>query len=141
MANGASSDAAIGDLGRLVLRLTLGILILFHGVAKITGGIAFVTGGVEKAGFPAALAYLVYIGEVIGPLLVIFGLWTRIGALFILVNMIVAVLVAHTSQLTLIAKSGGYQLELQAMYLFSALALMLLGAGRYSLAGARGRFN
>ena len=141
MANGASSDAAIGDLGRLVLRLTLGILILFHGVAKITGGIAFVTGGVEKAGFPGALAYLVYIGEVIGPLLVIFGLWTSIGALFILVNMIVAVLVAHTSQLTLIAKSGGYQLELQAMYLFSAVAVALLGAGRYRIGGIEGRWS
>ena len=140
MANGPSSDA-MSDLGRLVLRLVLGILILFHGVAKITGGIAFVTGGVEKYGLPPALGYLVYVGEVIGPLLVIFGLWTRVGAFFILVNMIVAVLLAHTTQLFMIAKTGGYQLELQAMYLFGALAVMLLGAGRYSVAGARGRFN
>jgi len=140
MANGPSGDA-MSDLGRLVLRLVLGILILFHGVAKITGGIAFVTGGIEKYGLPPALGYLVYVGEVIGPLLVIFGLWTRVGALFIVVNMIVAVLLAHTSQLFMIAKTGGYQLELQAMYLFGALAVMLLGAGRYSVAGARGRFN
>jgi putative oxidoreductase len=140
MANGPGSDA-MSDLGRLVLRLVLGILILFHGVAKLTGGIAFVTGGIEKYGLPPALGYLVYVGEVIGPLLVIFGLWTRVGAFFILVNMIVAVLLAHTSQLFMIAKSGGYQLELQAMYLFGALAVMLLGAGRYSIAGTRGRFN
>jgi putative oxidoreductase len=140
MANGPSSDA-MSDLGRLVLRLVLGILILFHGVAKITGGISFVTGGIEKYGLPPALGYLVYVGEVIGPLLVIFGLWTRVGAFFILVNMIVALLLAHTSQLFMIAKTGGYQLELQAMYLFGALAVMLLGAGRYSIAGTRGRFN
>ena len=60
-----------------MLRLALGILILFHGVAKITGGIAFVTGGIAKSGLPPALGYLVYVGEVVGPLLVIFGLWTR----------------------------------------------------------------
>jgi putative oxidoreductase len=140
MANGASGDA-MSDLGRLVLRLVLGILILFHGVSKITGGIDFVTGALQKAGMPVAIGYLVYLGEVIGPLLVIAGLWTRLGALMILVNMIVAVLLAHTTQLFMIAKTGGYQLELQAMYLFGALAVVLLGAGRYSLGGARGRLN
>jgi putative oxidoreductase len=140
MANGASGDA-MSDLGRLVLRLVLGILILFHGVSKITGGIAFVTGALEKAGAPGAIGYLVYVGEVLGPLLVVIGLWTRLGALMIVVNMIVALLLAHTSQLFMIAKTGGYQLELQAMYLFGALAVMLLGAGRYSVGGARGRLN
>src|SRR5690242_11259711 len=122
MANGPGGDA-MSDLGRLVLRLVLGILILFHGVAKINGGIGFVMSGVEKFGLPPALGYLVYVGEVLGPLLIVFGLWTRIGAFFILVNMIVAVLMAHTSQLFMLNKStGGYQLELQAMYLFGALA-------------------
>ena len=141
MANGPSGDA-MSDLGRLVLRLVLGILILFHGVAKINGGIGFVMSGVEKFGLPPALGYLVYVGEVLGPLLIVFGLWTRVGAFFILVNMVVAVLMAHTSQLFMLNKStGGYQLELQAMYLFGALAVMLLGAGRFSVAGARGRFN
>jgi putative oxidoreductase len=140
MANGAGGDA-MSDLGRLVLRFVLGILILFHGVSKITGGIAFVTGALERAGAPGVLGYLVYLGEVVGPLLVVIGLWTRLGALMILVNMIVAVLLAHTGQLSMIARTGGYQLELQAMYLFGALAVTLLGAGRYSIGGARGRLN
>ena len=140
MANGAGGDA-MSDLGRLVLRFVLGILILFHGVSKITGGIAFVTGALERAGAPGVLGYLVYLGEVVGPLLVVIGLWTRLGALMMLVNMIVAVLLAHTGQLSMIARTGGYQLELQAMYLFGALAVTLLGAGRYSIGGARGRLN
>ena len=58
-----------GDAGRLVLRVALGVLILFHGVAKITGGIGFVTGALTKAGMPADLGYLVYIGEVLAPAL------------------------------------------------------------------------
>ena len=55
--------------------------------------------------------------------------------------MVVAVLIAHLNDLFSISKTGGYALELQAMYLFSAIAIALLGAGRYSLAGARGRWN
>jgi putative oxidoreductase len=47
----------------------------------------------------------------------------------------------HTGELFSIVETGGYALELQAMYLLSAIAIALLGAGRYSLAGARGRWN
>ena len=55
--------------------------------------------------------------------------------------MIVAVLVAHTGDLFHLNKQGGYQLELQAMYLFTAVALALTGAGRYSVGGRYGPLN
>ena len=142
----ATSDASrnrssSADTGKLILRLALGVLILFHGVSKITGGIDFVTGGLAKMGMPPALGYLVYIGEVVAPLFVIVGAWTRPAALVIAINMIVAVLMAHLGQLFSIAKTGGYALELQAMYLLAAICVALLGAGRYSLAGPYGRWN
>jgi putative oxidoreductase len=137
MANGSSG----GDAGRFVLRVALGVLVLFHGVSKLTGGNAFVTGALAKVGMPASLGYLVFIGEVLAPLLLIVGAWTRLAALAVVVNMVVAVLLAHTGQLFTIAKSGGYGLELQAMYLFAAISVALLGAGRYSVSGARGRWN
>jgi putative oxidoreductase len=129
------------DGGKLVLRLVLGVLVLFHGAAKVMGGPAFVLGVASKAGLPAAFGYLVYIGEILGPLLLICGVWTRVGALIIVVNMLVAVGLVHMSQLFTIAPTGGYGLELQAMYLFSAIAVALLGAGRYSLGGTDGRWN
>ena len=129
------------DGGKLVLRVVLGVLILFHGIAKVIGGPAFIVGVAEKAGLPGALGYLVYVGEVLAPLLVIVGLWTRAAALVVVVNMLVAVLLVHAGQLLGLTKSGGYALELQAMYLFGALALALLGAGRHSLGGAAGRWN
>ena len=69
------------DLGKLVLRLTLGLLLIFHGIAKLKGGISGISGMVAGAGFPAALAYLVYVGEFLAPLLVIVGLFTRPAAL------------------------------------------------------------
>lgn len=129
------------DVGKLILRLTLGVLILFHGVSKLTGGIGFVTDALVKAGMPSALGYLAYIGEVIAPLFLIAGVWSRPAALVVAVNMIVAVLLAHRGQQFSISDSGGYALELQAMFLFTAIAIALLGAGRYSVGGARGRWN
>jgi len=130
-----------GDAGRLVLRVALGVLILFHGVAKITGGNGFVTGALAKVGVPEWVAYGVYIGEVLAPLLLIVGAWTRPAALIVAFNMIVAVWLVLGSRLFTIAKTGGYALELEAMYLFAAIAVALLGAGRYSLSGAHGRWN
>ena len=129
------------DLGKLILRVNLSLLILFHGVSKIFHGIDFIIGMTGKAGLPSAVAYLVYIGEVAAPILVLLGIWTRPAALVIAINMTVAVLLVHTSQFFTLAKSGGWTLELQAMYFIGALAVALLGAGRFSLGGASGKWN
>jgi putative oxidoreductase len=131
----------LDDIGKLVLRAVLSILILFHGVAKLIGGAGFITGLVAKAGLPAGLGYLVYVGEVLAPILVLFGIWARVGALIIVGNMIFAILLVHTGDLFKINQTGGWQLELQGMYLVAAVAVSLLGAGRYSVQGKRNRWN
>jgi putative oxidoreductase len=132
---------AAGDAGRLVLRAVLAILLLFHGVSKVIGGVGFVTGMLAKVGLPTGLGYLVYIGEVVAPTLILIGLFTRVAALIVVVNMIVALLLVHTGQFFSLSDTGGWALELQGMYLGSAVALALLGAGRYSIGGAGGRWN
>ena len=132
---------ATGDAGRLVLRVVLAILILFHGVSKVIGGVGPITGMIAKLGLPAGLGYLVYIGEVVAPTLILIGLFTRAAALIVVVNMIVALLLVHTGQFFSLSNMGGWALELQGMYLGSAVALALLGAGRYSIGGAGGRWN
>ena len=129
------------DTGKLLLRAVLAILLLFHGFSKLMGGIGPIVGMVEKAGLPAVFAYGVYIGEVLAPLLILIGVFTRPAALIVAVNMVVALLLAHTSQFFTINGTGGWALELQGMYLAGALAVALLGAGRYSLGGINGRFN
>jgi uncharacterized membrane protein YphA (DoxX/SURF4 family) len=129
------------NLGKLVLRLTLGVLLLLHGIAKIHAVPAGIMDRVAKAGFPSSLGYLVYVGEVLAPLLLIAGLWTRAAALLVAINMVVAVLLAHTGQLGELGRSGGWALELQGFYLFTAVAIMLLGAGKFSIGGASGRLN
>ena len=92
-------------------------------------------------GLPSALAYGVYLGEIVGPILLIVGIWTRLGALLIVVNMVVAVLMAHSGDLLQLGEQGGYALELQAMFLFTAVALALTGAGRFSIGGRYGPLN
>jgi putative oxidoreductase len=129
------------DLGKLVLRVALAVLILFHGVAKIINGVGFITGLAAKFGLPPALGYLVYIGEVVAPLLILFGAWTRLAALIVAINMVAAVALVHMGDLLTLTKNGGWALELQALFLAAAIAVALLGAGRYSVGGIHGRMN
>jgi len=121
------------DIGKLILRLALGISILLHGIAKLTGGIGFITGAVTKAGLPAFLAYGVYVGEVIAPVLVILGLYSRVGAVLIAVNMLFAIALVHGGELFALSRTGGWALELQGMFLFTAVAIALIGPGRFAI--------
>jgi putative oxidoreductase len=129
------------DAGKLLLRVALALILLFHGVAKLTGGIGFVGDMLAKAGAPAVLGYLVYVGEVIAPLMILAGVYTRLAALVVAINMIVAVLLVHTSQFFTLNDQGGWALELQGMFFAGAVAVALFGAGRYSIGGGAGRFN
>lgn len=129
------------DIGKLVLRLSVGILLLMHGLFKLMHGIAGISALVQANGWPVWLAYGVFIGEMIAPALLILGLLTRASAVVIVMNMLIAVYLAHSHQLFHLTKSGGWLLELQGLYLFGALAIALLGAGRFSVGGARGRLN
>jgi putative oxidoreductase len=128
-------------MGKLILRASLAILILLHGISKLLHGVDPVLGLLARAGMPAGLAYLVYVGEILAPLCLLVGIWTRLAAAIIGVNMLTAIWLAHAGQLFSLGKTGGWALELQGFYLFTALALVFLGAGRYSLGGAGGRLN
>lgn len=137
----ASSNPGARDVALLLLRVVLGVLIALHGIGKIHAGPGVVLEHVVRAGLPSAVGYLVYVGEIVAPLFLIIGLWTRVAALVITINMVVAISLVHTSQLFMLSKNGGYALELQAIYLMVAVALALLGAGRFSIGGSGGRWN
>ena len=121
------------DLGYLILRLTLGILMLLHGIAKLTKGVGGIAGMLEENGLPGILAYGVYLGEIVAPILLILGFRTRLAALLYIPVMLVAMLVAHGDQLFTITQTGAWALELQALYLFGALALFFTGGGKYAV--------
>lgn len=135
------SNSTLDDFGKLILRVTIGVLLLLHGIAKISNGVGPIESMVAARGLPAFLAWGVYIGEVIAPLLLILGLYTRLGGLLIAFTLMVAIMLAHTGQLGQITSNGGWRLELQGLFLFGGLAIAFLGAGAYSLGGRSGRWN
>jgi len=135
------TSANTQDAGKFVLRAALAAMLLFHGVSKMQNGIGFVADMLAKAGLPAMFGYGVYIGEVVAPLLMLIGVFTRPAALIVVVNMLVAVFLVHTGQFFTHNDTGGWALELQGMFFFAALAVALMGAGRYSAGGTDGRYN
>ncbi len=122
------------DVGRWILRLTVGGLMLFHGVAKILhpGSLDFISGMLSANNLPAFLAYAVYIGEVLAPLMVIVGYQARLGGLIMAVNMLFALGLAHTGDMFSLSEHGGLAVELQLFFLFSAMAVMFLGSGKFA---------
>lgn len=121
------------DLSKLVLRLTLGILLLMHGIFKVQHGIGPIIGMVSSAGLPSFIAYGVYIGELIAPILLIIGLYSRLAAVAVIINMLVAITLVHSGQLGMLTANGGLRLEAQYFFLFTAVAVFLGGAGRFSM--------
>ena len=135
------ADRLSGDLGRLLLRCTVGVLILLHGWAKLKSGIAPVMDMLRAHDLPGMLGYAVFIGEVLAPLLLIVGWWTRAAAIVVVLNMLVAIGLAHGGDVGRLSPTGGWAIELQAMYLLGALSVALLGAGALSVGGSQGRLN
>jgi putative oxidoreductase len=112
-----------------------GVLILFHGVSKLIQpeSLGFIRAMLEGADLPMQLAYGVYVGEVIAPLMIVLGIYCRLGGLLVVVNMLFAIWLAHSAEIFTLSDHGGWALELQGFYLFTALALIFLGSGRYAV--------
>jgi len=81
------------------------------------------------------------VGEIVAPVLVIIGFYTRPAAWVIAINMVVAIWLVHLKDLAVLGKNGGWALELQGMFLFAAIAIAFLGAGRLSVGGNAGKYN
>ncbi len=117
-----------------MLRLGLGTIMLFHGIFKVTHGVAWIAGPLGGVGLPAWLAYGVYVGEILAPVLVILGLWARPAALIIAFDMFMAIFLARRGDVAKISPmGGGWAIELEVMLLAAALAIALAGSGRYGL--------
>ncbi|OJU86844.1 MAG: hypothetical protein BGO13_01220 [Burkholderiales bacterium 66-5] len=116
--------------GAIILRTVLALLLLFHGVSKVMGGVGWLVGVLEKMGLPGFVAYGVYIGEVLAPLLLLAGIFVVPAALIVMINMVVAIVLMHMPHFMTLNSSGGWALELQAFFFFSALVVMLTAKPR-----------
>jgi putative oxidoreductase len=130
----------IHDLGKLILRLAVSGLLLMHGVAKLQNGIGFVQNQVNESGLPAFVAYGVYVGEIVAPILVILGLFTRPAALIMAIDMLGAIVLGRRGDIASRNMGGGWAIELEVLFLLGAIAIACLGAGRIAL-GKGSRWN
>jgi putative oxidoreductase len=119
--------------GLLILRFTLGALMLFHGYAKIMNGVEGIGNTLVDKGLPAFIAYGVYVGEVIAPLMMIVGFRARLAAILFSINMVVAAVLAHPDDIFALTERGVYALETLALFLFGGLALVFTGGGKFSV--------
>jgi putative oxidoreductase len=130
------------DLGKLLLRISVGFVLLFHGYSKVLGGIEWIKGILGQVGLPGFLAYGVYLGEFVAPLLVILGFRTRIAAPVIVINMLMAIFLAHRNQIFWIKEAGGgWAIELDALFLLGALALFFIGGGKFGITGGKNAWD
>lgn len=120
------------DLGLLILRISTGGLMLLHGIAKLQHGAGMIESMVIDAGLPSFIAYGVYVGEVIAPLLILLGVGTRGAAVVFAGNCFVAALLAHSQEIFTLGAQG-WAVELLGLYFFGALALVFTGGGKYAL--------
>ena len=121
------------DVAKLILRVFLGVMMLFHGLEKIINGINGVKHLTVSAGLPEFLAYGVYVGEVIIPVFIILGLYARVASVVLVFNMIMAIFLAYGSELFSLGKHGAPLIELPLFYLVCALVIFFLGSGKYGV--------
>jgi putative oxidoreductase len=125
----------LGSVGLLLLRLSIGVMMIHHGQEKLADPQQFANTYVASLHlpFPLFFAYAAGFSELIGSWLVILGFLTPVGALALTATMTTA---AYQHILT--AGLNIYVLELVVLYLGGSLALLLNGPGRFSFDAAMG---
>jgi len=119
------------DVGLLIVRIALGGIIFFHGFHKLMHGTDDQFQILASNGIPGVFIYFVYISEVLAPVLIVLGVFTRISCLTIIVTMIV-VFYALPFPIGLDVH-GAMNIESQLYFLLLPIALFFTGPGRYTV--------
>lgn len=121
------------DIAKLILRVTVGFLMVFHGLAKVFNGVGGIAGMLESKGIPGFVAYGVYLGEVVAPILIIIGFYTKLSATVLIFTMLTAIMLAHGDEIFALNDKGAIALELIYFYIFASVAIIFLGNGKYAV--------
>lgn len=133
--------APYSDWGLLILRLGMGVLMLFHGWPKLNPngpmkGPAGFAGFLKQLGvpLPTLSAWVVILLETVGALLLILGLATRILAIGFAIDMLVAIWLVKIGMANAkFSQQDGAGWEFEFILLVVALALLFTGAGSIAL--------
>jgi putative oxidoreductase len=121
------------DAGLLIVRVVLGIIMLYHGWPKVTnlGGIieGFTGMGIP---LPALAAIFATVAEVGGGLLLLLGVLTDVGGLLVAIDMLGAITFVHAKN-GFAVNDGGFEWPLALLAM--GLGIALAGPGRFSVGG------
>lgn len=120
-------------IGKLILRLTIGGLMLFHGIHKLMHGFGMIGDLLVKNHLPREMMWGVLIGEVLAPILLIVGWMTRPAAALVAFTMAMSIYLVFRDSLFVLDQYGALTYEINLLYLFGALAILFLGAGKFSV--------
>lgn len=132
MSNNNNNFWTDSDIGILIIRITLGGLIFLHGIHKVQTGLEEQMGHLAAKGIPTFFMYLIYISEIVAPVLIILGIFTRLSAASIVGTLLVVLYVAPFPLMAM-GPHGEWAIEIQMFYLFIPLALFFIGPGRFSV--------
>ena len=124
------------NIGLLILRLSIGGLMLFHGYHKLISGIDGIVNMISEIRLPGFLAYTVFLGELIAPLFMIVGYRTKLASLFIAATMLIAIFLGHPNEFFQLGEHGNWALELNGLYLFGSISIFFLGGGKIALSSS-----
>ena len=128
------------DLGKLILRFNLGFLMLFHGGETVLRTNNILTNTDPVPDF--IIWPLAFTSEIVAAIAIMIGVYTRIGAFLMAGFMFWAIILRHTfgerfhwfdTARPMAEGFGSHGMESQLFFLASALAVMLIGAGKYGL--------
>lgn len=121
------------DLGIFIVRIAIGFPMLVYGISKLIHGVNFIENLLLEKSLPSFLAYGVYLGEVLAPILLIIGFRSRLAALVFSTNCLVAICLAQTSSILKLNEYGGWALELLAIYMLVSLSVLFTGGGKFAI--------
>jgi putative oxidoreductase len=132
--------AVVRDLSWLIIRLTVGGVLLIHGIEKVIGpGVTNFAHGLASRGIEPALpfAYVVFFNETVGAVFLAIGFLTRIVGPMIAIEFLVITFVAHfPNGFAWTSPHGGWEYPL--LWGLVIFAVSLRGGGPYSIDRAIG---
>jgi putative oxidoreductase len=131
------ASTKLTDLAIFVLRVTVGVIFLAHGLQKLFGafggpGINGTASMLSGMGFsPAEIwAWALAIAETVGGLFLILGVLPKLCSLMIAIIMVVAIVKIHGPKGFFMMKGG---FEYQLLIISACISLMITGGGKYSV--------
>jgi putative oxidoreductase len=129
MVDAALRTHKLHDLSHFGLRISVGVLFIVHSLGKFNSG----TGGFfTSIGLPAEMAPLIGLLEIIGGVMLIAGVLTRIAGSLLAIEMLV--IMVYLKKLKSFSGQNGLELELLIFVIL--LTVIVLGPGRISVSHA-----